>query len=30
MVQRHWDGVIDAVPTKVTNARSEPTDAKIQ
>ena len=26
----HWDGVIDAVLTKVTNARSEATNAKIQ
>ena len=30
MIKRHWDGVIDAVLTKVTNARSEATDAKIQ
>ena len=30
MIKRHWDGVIDAVLTKVTNARSEATNAKIQ
>ena len=29
-IKRHWDGVIDAVLTKVTNARSEATNAKIQ
>ena len=28
--QAPWDGVIDAVLTKVTNARSEATNAKIQ
>ena len=30
MIKRHWDGVIDAVVTNVTNARSEATNAKIQ
>ena len=30
MIKRHWDGVIDAVLTNVTNARSEATNAKIQ
>ena len=30
MIKRHWDGVIDAVLTKVTNARSEATNAKLQ
>ncbi len=30
MIKRHWGGVIDAVLTKVTNARSEATNAKIQ
>ena len=30
MIKRHWDGVIDAVLSKVTNARSEATNAKIQ
>ena len=30
MIKRHWDGVIDAVLTGVTNARSEGTNAKIQ
>ena len=29
-IKRHWDGVIDAVLTKVTHARSEATNAKIQ
>ena len=30
IVKRHWDGVLDAVLTNVTNARSEATNAKIQ
>ena len=30
MIKRHWDGVIDAALTNVTNARSEATNAKIQ
>ena len=30
MIKRHWDGVNDAVLTKVTNARSEATNTKIQ
>ena len=30
MIKRHWDRVIDAVLTNVTNARSEATNAKIQ
>ncbi len=30
MIKRHWDGVIDAVLTNVTNARLEATNAKIQ
>ena len=30
MIKRHGDGVIDAVLTNVTNARSEATNAKIQ
>ena len=30
MIKRHWDGVIDAVLTNVTNARSEATNAKIK
>ena len=30
MIKRHWDGVIDAVLTKVTNPRSEATNAKVQ
>ena len=29
MIKRHWDGVIDAVLTNVTNAPSEATNAKI-
>ena len=29
-IKRHWDGVLDAVLTNVTNARSEATNAKIQ
>ena len=29
MVKRHWDGVVQAVLTDVTNARSEATNAKI-
>ena len=30
MIKRHWDGVINAVLTNVTNARSEGINAKIQ
>ena len=30
MVQRHWDGVINAATTNVTNARSEGLNSKIQ
>ena len=30
MIKRHWNGVIDAVLTNVTNARSEATNAKVQ
>ena len=30
MIKRHWDGVIDAVLTGVTNARSEGTNAQVQ
>ena len=30
MIKRHWDGVIDAVLTNVTNARSVASNAKIQ
>ena len=30
MIKRHRDGVIDALPTNATNARSEATNAKIQ
>ena len=30
MIKRHWVGVTDAVLSKVTNARSEATNAKIQ
>ena len=30
MIKRHWDGVIDAVMTNVTNARSEATNTKFQ
>jgi transposase len=30
MIQRHWDGVINAATTNVTNARSEAINSKIQ
>ena len=30
MIKRHWDGVIHAILTNVTNARSEATNTKIQ
>ena len=30
MIRRHWEGVINAVMTDLTNARSEGINAKIQ